>query len=155
MKLKNSILIVSVLLCGLAGCNPAAKIVVAEAETPVLNGLSSLHGKATVVNGGARDITIESMNIGIDYRDRELGSARLLLPIEIAAGETNRIRYDFALDDFTLSSLRTLQSRIATNPDAFTVDVHGYIKWGGVRKKIDLNRVPLAGFLGIISNFAP
>jgi hypothetical protein len=138
-----------------AGCNPAAKFSVIEAGMPTLNGLSSLHGKATVANGGKRDATVESMNLTVDYRGRELGTARLLLPIEIPAGGANAIRYDFALEGLSLASLQTLQSRILVNPDAFTVDARGYVRWGGVRKKIELRDVPLVRVMGIISNFAP
>ena len=144
-----------ILLLLVAGCNPAAKIVVVEAGAPALNGLSSLHGKATVANTGARGVAIESMEIAVGYRGRELGTARLLLPVEIPAGMTTAIRYDFAIEGMSLASAQTLQSRIFTHIDAFTVDVYGYVRWGGIRKKIDLHRVPLAGLLGIISNFAP
>jgi hypothetical protein len=147
--------ILFVLLLGLAGCNPAAKIHVSGAEAPILNGLSSVHGRATVVNEGARDITVESARLVVWYRDRELGSARLLLPITIPADAETAIRYDFALEGVSLASIQALASRLLTRADSFTVDVEGYVKWGAVRKKISLHGVPLAGLLGIISNFAP
>ena len=138
-----------------AGCNPVEKFSVTEAAMPTLNGLSSLHGKATVENAGGRDVMLESATFVVRYRDRELGSARLLLPIEIPAGGTTRIRYDFALDNFTLSSLQTLQSRIWVNPDAFTVDVNGWVRWGGIRKKIEIKEVGIIQIMEIISTFAP
>ena len=156
MKLKNNILILAIVLCGVvAGCNPAAKFSVVEAEMPILNGLTSLHGRATVENGGGRDFMVESAGFVVHYRDRELGTARLLLPIEIPAGEVSRVRYDFALEGLSLSSMGTLQSRIMTNPDAFTVDARGYVRWGGLRKKIEMKQVPLTGVMDIISNFVP
>jgi hypothetical protein len=147
--------ILFVVLLGLAGCNPAAKVHISGAEVPSLNGLSSVHGRATVVNEGARDITVESARFVVWYRDRELGSARLLLPIAIPADAQTPIRYDFALEGVSLGSMQTLGSRIFTRTDSFTVDVEGYVKWGAMRKKISLHRVPLTAFLGIISNFAP
>lgn len=155
MRLKNNILLWTLLLSGLAGCNPVAKIFVLEAQAPALNGLTSVHGKATVLNEGTRDFTVESATFAVRYRDRELGSARLLLPVRFPAGEVSEIRYDFALEDFSLSSLRTLQSRVMTNPELFTVDVRGWVVWGGIRKKIVLREVPLMRVMGIINNFAP
>lgn len=144
------------MLFGSAGCNPAAKIVVLEAGAPTLNGLTSLHGRATVMNEGARDITVESAVFTVGYRDRELGSARLMLPVRFTAGGVSeKIRYDFALEDFSLSSLMTLQSRVMTNPDLFTVDLRGSVVWGGIRKKIEMREVPLVRVIGIISNFTP
>lgn len=121
---------------------------------PTLNSLSSLHGTATVENAGGRDVMVESAVLVVRYRDRELGSARLMLPIEIPAGATTEIRYDFAFDDVSLSSMQTIQSRIFTNPDAFTVDVKGWVRWGGIRKKIEMKEVSLIRIMGIITNFA-
>ena len=153
MKLKNNILIFTILLCGVVGCNPAAKFSVVEAEAPTLNGLTSLHGKATIENTGTRDLMVESAGVVVKYRDRELGTARLLLPIEVPAGRTTGIRYDFALDNFTLSSLQTLQTRIFTNPDAFTVSGVGWVRWGCLRKKIEIKGMSVIGLMGLISNF--
>ncbi len=156
MKLKNSIILFfAVVLLAAAGCNPAEKFSVTEAGMPTLNGLSSLHGEATVENAGGRDIMVESAVFVVRYKERELGTARLLLPIEIPAGGTADIRYDFALDNFTLSSLQTLQSRIFTNPDAFTVDVKSWVRWGGIRKKIEIKEVDIMQIMEIISTFAP
>lgn len=160
MKLKNNILrlIATAALCavmGTAGCNPAAKFSLNEASVPTLNGLTSLHGRATLTNAGTRDFTIEGATITVKYRDRPLTTARLLLPIELPAGAESPIRYDFALDDFSLSSLRTLQSRILTNPAAFTADLKCSVRWGLLRKKIEREGVPLVEVMEIISNFAP
>jgi hypothetical protein len=138
-----------------AGCNPAAKFSVVEAGMPTLNGLASLHGTATVLNSGGRDVVVESATIVVHNRDRDLGTARLLLPIEIPpGGAATAVRYDLALGGLSLASLQAMQSRAFTNPDAFTVDVKGYVRWGAVRKKIELDGVPLARLLEIISNFA-
>lgn len=153
-KLRK-IFFVIVLLFGLTGCDPARRFALREMEAPDLNGLSSLHGRAVVENGGSRDLMLESANVVVSYRGRELSSARLLLPVEIPAGVTTAIRYDFALDGLSLSSLQTMQSRILTNAGAFTVDVKGYVRWGRIRKKIDLKGVPLTGVMGIIANFTP
>lgn len=138
----------------MAGCNPAAKFSVVEAEIPALNGLTSLHGKATVENAGTRDLMIENVTLVVRYRDRELGAARLMLPIEIPAGATTPVRYDLALENLSLSSLQTLQARILTNPAAFTVDAVGWVRWGGFRKKIEIKEVPLVRMMGIVSTFA-
>jgi hypothetical protein len=90
----------------------------------------------------------------VHYKDRSLGSARLMLPIEIPARATTPIRYDFALDGVTLSSMQTIQSRILIAPDAFTVDIRGWVRWGGVRKKIEIKEVSLTQVMGIITTFA-
>lgn len=155
MKLKNNILLLAIAFSGLTGCNPAAKISVIEAATPELHGLTSLHGTATVGSTNTRDFIVESAAFVVWYRDRELGSARLLLPIAIPAGRQTYIRYDLAIEGMSLASMQTLQSRFFTHSDAFTIDVYGYVKWGGIRKKIDLHRVPLAGLMGIMPIFTP
>ncbi len=133
-----------------AGCNPAGKIAVIEAEMPALYGLEALHGRAVVENGGARDLMIESARITVRYRDRELGAARLVLPVEIAAGTRARIRYDLALEGVSMSSLGSVQTRLFTNPDELTADVSAWVRVGAIRKKIELRRVPVAE---IIINF--
>jgi hypothetical protein len=155
MRLKNNVILFAAVLFAVAGCNPAAKFSVKEAEMPSLNGLSSLHGKATVENAGGRDVMVENATFTVRYRDRELGSARLMLPIEIPAKGTTEIRYDFALDSVSLSSMQTIQSRIYLNPDAFTVDVDGWFRWGGIRKKIEMKGVELIRIMEIINTFAP
>jgi hypothetical protein len=151
MRLKNKILFFAVALCGIAACNPATKFSVVEARMPTLHGLTALHGEATVGNASARDLMIENATFVVSYRGRELGSARLLLPVAIPAGRTTSVRYDLALEGVSLSSLQTLQSRIATNPGAFTVDVDGWVRWGAMRRKIEMKDVEATRLIGIIA----
>jgi hypothetical protein len=141
-------------LLATVGCGLVPKFSVTEAEMPTLNGFSSLHGEATVENAGRHDIMLESGTLTVHYKERELGTARLMLPIEIPACATTEIRYDFALEDVTLSSMQTFQSRILMTPDAFTVDIRGWVRWSGVRKKIEIKDVSLTQVMGIITNFA-
>ncbi len=149
MKLKNKILVLAIAVCALTGCNPAADFAVTEAGMPTLNGLSSLHGSATVENDGRSTLTIENATFTVRYRDRELCKARLLLPVEVPPGGA-RVRYDLALEGLTLASIQTLQSRILSNPDAITVDLDGWIRWGRWRKKIELRGVEATRIMGII-----
>ncbi len=136
-------------VCALAGCNPAAKFAVVEAGTPTLHGLSSLHGRAVVENTGARALTVENAVVTVRYRDRELGRARIMLPVVIPPGATE-VRYDLALEGVTLAGMQTLQSRIMSNPGAVTVDLDGWIRWGRLRKKIELRDVEATRLMGII-----
>ncbi len=136
----------------LVGCTVAPPFVVGEAEMPTMNGLRSLHGTASVTNLRRADIMVENATITIRYRGRELGSARLLLPIELPGGAETTIRYDFALEGVSPASLQTLQTRLFVNPGAFTVDVSGRVKWGGIGKKIEMKEVPLTRIMGIIYN---
>lgn len=151
----RKIFFVIVLLWGMAGCNPAARFSVVEAPVPVMNGLSSLHGRAVVANGGGRDLVVENASFVVRYRDRELGTARLMLPVEIPAGATTSVRYDLALEGVTLASLQTLQTRIMANPGAFTVDADVWVVWGAFRKKIRMKGVEATRVMGIFVNFIP
>ncbi len=152
MRLRNKILIAAIALCGvvgLTGCNPAAKFAVVEAGVPVLNGLTSLHGRAVVENGGARALTIENAVVTVRYRGRELGRARLLLPVEIPPGGESEVRYDLAFEGVSLASVQTLASHMMSNPDAVTVDLDGWIRRGRMRKKIELRGVEATRLMGI------
>jgi hypothetical protein len=141
-------------LLATVGCGLVPKFSVTEAQMPTLNGFSSLHGEVTVENAGRHDIMVESGTLTVHYKERTLGSARLILPIEIPARATTEIRYDFALDGVMLSSMQTFQSRILIAPDAFTVDIQAWVRWGGVRKKIEIKDVSLTQVMEIITTFA-
>jgi hypothetical protein len=138
----------------LAGCNPAKNFSVVEAGMPTLNGLKSLHGRATVENSGGRDLVISNARFVVHYRDRPLGTARLMRPITLPAGSTTPTRYDLALDDFSLSNMQILSTRILTNPDALTLDGEIWLKWGVWRKKIEIKGVSGEQLIKIIYTFA-
>ncbi len=154
MKLKNKILLLAVVLWVVAGCTVAPPFIVEETGTPTMNGLRSLHGTATVTNLRKADIMVESATFTVRYRGRELGSARLLLPIELPGGARTAIRYDFALEGVSPASLQTLQSRLFVNPGAFSADLKGWVRWGCLRKKVEIEWTELSEVTGIISNFA-
>lgn len=146
MKLKNKILVCVAVVCVAAGCNPAAQFEVLEAPMPELRGLASLHGTAVVRNEGGRSLTVENAVITVRYRDRELGRAHLMLPVEIPAGGDAEVRYDMALEGVTIASVNTLASRM----NAVTVDIDGRVRWGRWHKKIELRDVEAARLIGII-----
>jgi hypothetical protein len=134
-----------------AGCNPMKGVRVAEVSPPEMTGSEALNGRATVVNDTRRDLVVESARVVLRYRGRELGTARLLLPVVAAAGATTRVRYDLALEGLTAGTVRTVGMRLVSNPDAVTVDVVAHIRWGAFRKRVDLRDVPaisLANLLG-------
>ena len=143
------------MFCGVAGCTVAPPFIVEQAGAPAMNGLRSLHGTATVTNLRKADIMLESATFTVRYRGRELGSARLLLPVELPGGAQTAIRYDFALEDLSPSSLQTLQTRLFINPGAFSVEVKGWVRWGCLRKKVEIEWTELSEVMGIISNFVP
>ncbi len=151
MKLKYRILVAAVLLAALAGCNPAAKLRLVEAGAPRIASLSSIGGRATVENGGARDVTIESALVTVSYRGRELGAARLTEPLVMPAGETTVVDYRFALEEISLASLGTLSTRVLSNPDDVTVDVEARVRsrQRGRGKKITLRGVPVSRIIHI------
>ncbi len=153
MRIMNyelrKILFIIVLLLSV-GCNPADKFSVVQAPVPMLNGLKSLHGKAVVESRAGRDLMLESALLTVKYKDGELGTARLMLPIELPAKEKTAVRYDLALDGLSPANLRILQTRAFLNPSALTVDVKGYVRYGAMRKKLDIKNIPLSY---IITNF--
>jgi hypothetical protein len=144
MKLKDKILILAALAAVAAGCNPAEKFAIVEAPLPVLHGLTALNGRAVVENSGSRDLMIENARVTLRYRDRELTTARLLLPVAIPAHSAASVRYDLALEGLTLADMQTLSSRALANPAAVTVDVDAWIRWGGIRRKIERRGVEAA-----------
>lgn len=148
--MKRVILLLSV--CWLVGCNPAGKFSIVEAGMPSMNGLRSVHGKATVESAAGRDLVIESADIVVRYKARELVTARLMLPIEVRGGAISRVRYDLALEDTSLAKLQTLQSRVFVSPGQLVVDVKAWVRYGGIRRKVELKDVPVSE---IISNFGP
>ncbi len=129
----------------LVGCNPVAKFSVVEAGAPVLDGLSALSGSVVVENDGRRTLTIENATVTVRYRDRELGRARLLMPIEMGPG-VNEVSYRMALEGLSLTSMTTL----ATRMDAVTVDIEGWIRLGRRSKKIAMRGVEATRIMGII-----
>jgi hypothetical protein len=131
-----------------------AGLSVVEARVPTLAGLSSLGGSVTMT-GARRDIVVESCELMVVYRDRELGSARLTTPVEIPARDTSEVRYDFALEGLSMASMQTLGMRAMISPDSFTVDVSGRVRLGRATKKIELQGVPLSRVMEIITTFAP
>ncbi len=146
--MKRLILLLSV--CWLVGCNPAEKFSIVEAGVPSMNGLRSVHGKGTVESSAGQDLMIESAEISISYKERELVTARLMLPIDIPAGEISRVRYDLALENTSLAKLQTLQSRAFISPGQLFVDVKAWIKYGNIRRKVEVEGVPVSE---IIANF--
>ncbi len=134
----------------LCACNPAAKFSVIEAGEPAFNGLKSVHGKAVVENAAKKNLVVESADLTFRYKNRKLATARLMLPIEVPAGEVSRVRYDLKLESESLSNLQTLQNRMQTNPSQIFVDVTAWVRYGGMRRKIEMKDVP---YIGIISNF--
>ena len=147
-KLRKFLLIIALL--PMAGCNPAEKFSIVRAGMPSMNGLKSLHGKATVESSAGKDLMVESALLVVKYKERELGTARLMLPIEVPAKERSAVRYDLALEGLSPANFQILQTRIFLNPSQITVDVEGYVKYGAMRKKIEIKKVP---FTYIISNF--
>ncbi len=131
------------------GCNPADKFSVVPAGMPSMNGLRSLHGKAVVESRAGKDLMLESALLTVKYKDGELGTARLMLPVELPAKEKTAVRYDFALEGLSPANLRILQTRALLNPSALTVDVKGYVRYGKMRKKIDLKNVPMSYIIPI------
>ncbi len=142
-ELRRFIFIV-VLLLLVVGCNPAEKFSIVPAGMPSMNGLKSLHGKATVESTAGKDLMVESAFIVVKYKERELGTAR------VPAKERSAVRYDLALDGLSPANLQILQTRIFLNPSQITVDVKGFVKYGAMRKKVEIKEVP---FTYIITNF--
>lgn len=148
MKLKSSIFGL-VFVC-LVGCVPAGKIALVNAERPVLDGLTSVHGKAVISNAMRSEVTIESARFVAGYKGRELVGARLMLPVELPAGRTSPVRWDLAIEDTSLSNLQILQARAMTNPEQVSVDASLWVRVGCMRKKVEMKDVPLTR---IITNF--
>ncbi len=150
VKIKFQIFLCLLCLFLLGACNPAAKFSVIEAGEPVFNGLKSVHGRAVVESGAGKELVVENAVLDFRYKSRELATARLMLPIEIPAGEVSRVRYDLKLESESLSNLQTLQNRIHTNPSQVSVDVTAWVRYGKMRRKIEIKDVP---YTGIIANF--
>lgn len=130
------------LLCALAGCNPAERFSILEAGMPALDGTRSVHGRLVVENSSVRDLMIESAAVTFRYKGKELAAARLMRPVELPAGVTSWVRYDFAIENTSPANLYTLQTRMLTVPGQITVDVKGYVRWGGMRKKVTMEGIP-------------
>lgn len=135
----------------LAGCSPSTKFRVVEAPPPVMTGTDAINGRAMVVNDSGRDLMVESAHIVLRYRGRELGRARLLLPVAVPVGGPTAVRYDFALEGLTAGTVRALGVRLLANPDAVTADVTARVRWGALRKNIDLKDVPATRLMALIA----
>jgi hypothetical protein len=154
MKQRVKLLIFSVAIfafLGTASCNPLNKISVVGGEMPGLNGLSSLRGAVTVTSDNPRDMVVESALLTLHYRDRELVGAHLAAPVVVPARQTARVNYEFAFDKFSFSAITALPQAI-TSPELVTLDIDAVVSYGGTRKKVRLEKVPLSE---IIRNFAP
>ncbi len=146
--MKRLILLLSV--CWLVGCNPAGKFSIVEAGMPSMSGLRSVHGKAVVRSTAGQDLVIESADIVVRYKERELVRGRLILPIEMPSDAISRVRYDLALENTSLAKLQTLQSRAFISPGQLLVDVKAWVRYGNIRRKVELKDVPVSE---IIANF--
>lgn len=137
-------------MCVLAGCDPASRFAVVEAEEPAMNGLASLHGRVVVESSARRDVMIESAWLVVRYKGRELAAARLMLPIAVPARRSSSVRWDLALEGLTIADLRTLENGMRSNPMQLTFDVKAYVRYGALRKKVEMRDVPVTR---IITNF--
>lgn len=132
-----------------AGCNPADKFTLVEAEMPTMYGLRSVHGTAVVESTAGRDFMIESALITVIYKERDLVTARLMQPVELPAGEISHIRYDFALENTTLLRLQTLASRIPVEPSGLTADLKAWVRYGGIRRKVEIEGITKSDIIAI------
>ncbi len=135
----------------LFSCNPAEKFTVIEAREPLFFGLTSLHGKAVVKSDAKKDLVVESAILDFSYKNRHLAAARLMLPIEIPARAVSPVRYDLKLEPESLLSVQTLMNRMETNPSQVFVDVTAWVRYGNIRRKIEMEGIP---YTQIIYNFA-
>lgn len=149
MKTGFGIVVVSLLAVVAVSCS-TAKVEVLEAEDPYFNGLTSVHTRATVCNSSRRDITVENATMFFYYKERELATAGLMLPVTVEAGATERVRIDMKLESGSLANLQALQRRAQTNPDRLTVSVRARIRWGKTRRTVELKDVR---YSAIIANF--
>jgi len=150
MALAIAMLVAAVTL---AGCSPAAKFSVSSATEPTIVGdIEAVNGHATVENATGRDLTVESARIVLRYRDREVATARLLLPVEVPARGRAEVRYDLAVEGLSMAEARALGTRLLTNPAALTADVTAHVRWGALRKRIDLEAVPVTRLMTAFSS---
>lgn len=133
-------------------CGPARKIAVAGVDEPYFNGLSSVHTRAVVANGSAKDFVVESATLRFSYKGRELASARLMLPVEVPARSDGSVRVDLKLESASLSNLQTLQRRAQTNPSQLTVSVRARVRFGRAVRDVEIGDAP---YSAIIANFGP
>lgn len=133
-------------------CNPAAKFAVLEVDQPYFNGLTSVHTRATVENSSPKDLAVESATLFFAYKKRQLATARLMLPQTAPANSVERVRVDLRLESESLSHLQTLQRRAETNPDQLFVSLKARVRYGRVRRTVELHDVP---YSVIIANFGP
>ncbi len=134
----------------LSSCNVPGRFSIVESEGPVFNGLTSVHGKALVENDAKKDLVVENAVLIFRYKKRELATARLMLPVEISAVGISRVRYDLKLESESLSDLQILQGRMETNPSHVFVDVTAWIRYGKIRRRIEMKDV---SYTEIIANF--
>ena len=144
------LLVIFCTACLLASCNPPSKFRIVEADKYIFNGLTSVHGKAVVASSAGKDLVVESAVLDFRYKDRLLATARLMLPIEVPAGQVTPVRYDLRLESESLSNLQTLQNRVQTNATKVSVDITAWVHYGKIRRKIETHGVLS---VSIISNF--
>lgn len=138
---------VAAMLLFAAGCNPAARIAVVEADEPVFNGIGSVHGKAVVESRAGKDLTVESATLVFRYKTRELATGRLMRPVEVPAGKTSPVRWDIAIEDGSLAELQTLVRRIEINPDKVLVDITARVRYGGIGRRVTMKDVPFSSLV--------
>jgi hypothetical protein len=133
------------LVCCLAGCNPAAKISLVDFGPQDFYGIRSVHGKALVESRAEKTLVIENATVVLRYKSREL-STRLMLPIEIPPGERTWVRYDLKLDAVSLSDLQTVLRRMEQHSEQLLVDVRAQVRYGGIRRTIEMKDIPYSEF---------
>jgi hypothetical protein len=131
-------------------CNPVAKFALIEVDEPYFDGLTSVHTRAVVGNSSHKELTVESATLVFNYKTRELATAVLMLPVEVHARTQERVRIDLRLENITLARLQTLERRAQANPDEVTVSVRASVRFGKMRRMVEMQNIPLSA---IISNF--
>ncbi len=146
-KLIFSILVATIFT--LSSCNPVEKVSVVEAPMPKFRPMTELAGEIVVRNDGATAVKIENASLTAFYRGRMLVTANLAEPVVAPARTTSRINYVFELENISLATLAAIPGAIA-DPSRVTVDVEARIRYGAIRKKINIKNMPLNK---IITNF--
>lgn len=150
MKNIFQILLFSLALACVASCNPASGFALLDVDEPYFNGLTSVHTRALVQNDSRKDLTVENATLFFHYRNRELATARLMLPATVHAASTERVRVDLKLESGSLANLQALQRRAETNPDQLIVSVRARVCFGKMKRVVEMRDIP---FSAIISNF--
>jgi hypothetical protein len=64
------------------------------------------------------------------------------------------VGYGLEFEDFSLSDLQIILTRLGSSPDAFVVSGQVWLRWGCVRKKVEVKNITFEQLINIISNFA-